>query len=55
MQGLLAGDGGAGGLWEAAAGTDGQTQEVEMTFFAAEPAFLSLRAAASSNYPNNYK
>lgn len=46
---------GRGGLREAAAGTDGQTQEVEMTFFffAAEPALLSLRAAASSNDGNN--
>lgn len=47
---------GMGGLWEAAAGTDGQTQEVEMSFFLQQsPAFLSLQAAASSNYRNNYR
>lgn len=47
---------GLGGLWEAAAGTDGQTQEVEMSFFLQQsPAFLSLQAAASSNYRNNYR
>lgn len=40
---------GPGGLREAAAGRDGQSQQVEMTFFAAEPAVLALRAAASSN------